>query len=229
MSLLINFKDAVNASVLDPNATVAVFYCDGDTANRSAVEDRCPHARLYAITVRGATGPGIFACDSETGDLTIAQTEAWVAEQIRLNVKPIVVYANQDRWLNLGLLTALAKYGDRLERWDADYDGSAVVPSWASAKQYATGSVDLNVAVANFFSGATPVPPKPKPKPAHGTCRFEGSYDLKTGHWTIHGIPGLDVHFAKSGGYASAELQVDTASGKWRIRSLPLNAKPLGG
>jgi len=75
-------------------------------------------------------------------------------------VSPIVVYANQDRWLNLGLLTALAKYGDRIKRWDADYDGSSEIPSWADAKQYATGNVDLDAARADFFTGAPPKPAK---------------------------------------------------------------------
>jgi len=84
MTLLISFKDAVNASVLDPAATSAVYYCDGTYENEADVHAHCPHAKLYAITTRGATGPNVFACDSETYDLTIEQTEAWVAAQIRL-------------------------------------------------------------------------------------------------------------------------------------------------
>lgn len=158
MALLINFKDAVDASVLDPNATHAVYYIDGRYANEAAVRARCPHAKLHAITVMGATGKDIFACDSETGDLTIPQTETWVAEQVRLGAWPIVAYANQDRWLNLGLLTALAKYGNRIERWDADYDGVAEVPPWADAKQYASTNVDFDVARANFFDAPGPSP-----------------------------------------------------------------------
>ena len=220
--LLINFKDAVNASVLDPGATHAVFYCDGAFENEAAVRARCPHAKLYAITTQGRTGHGIFACDSETGDLTIAQTEAWTAEQVRLGVSPVVVYANQDRWLNLGLLNALAHYGNRIERWDADFDGVAAVPSWASAKQYATGSVDLDVAVADFFGDAPPVPP---PNTPHGTAHFSGTRDLVTGEWTIHGTPGL-CHFADKE-WASAEIQSN--NGEWRIKPMPFNAPPLGG
>jgi hypothetical protein len=164
MTKLIDFKDAVNAGVLDPGATNAVYYMDGRYANRAAVAARCPHAILHAITVRGATGPHVFACDSEAGDLTIQETEAWVAEQIRLNVDPIVVYADEDRWINLGLLDALAHYGTRIERWDADYDGSPTIPPWASAKQYATGDVDLDAARAAFFAGP---PPPPAPDPMH--------------------------------------------------------------
>jgi hypothetical protein len=165
MALLINFKDAVNANALDPKALDAVYYMDGAFQNEAAVHARCPLAALYAITVRGATGKGVFALDSENGDIdtgargNFPQTEAWVAAQMRLNVSPIVVYANQDRWLNLGLLRMLARYGNRIERWDADYDGVAAVPSWASAKQYMDGTADRNVALADFFTGKAFDPP----------------------------------------------------------------------
>jgi hypothetical protein len=224
MSLLIDFKDAVDASVLDPNATIGIFYCDGRWPNRAAVAARCPHAKLYAITVEGATGHGIFACDSETGDLTVWQTESWVAEQVALGVHPIVVYANQDRWLNLGLLAALAHYGDRIERWDADYDGIAAVPSWASAKQYMDGSVDLDVALADFFTGAQPPPAVQQwsaelqvsiPEGSTGVLRFHGTLTLKDGEWGVGGLPGL-VHFTGPGG------------GQWRIKGIELDSPPLG-
>ena len=159
--MLIDFKDAVTGANLDPTQTHAVYYMDGHFANRAAVAARCPHAKLYGITVTGLTGKDVFALDSENGDIdtgckgVFPKTEAWVAEQVRLGVSPIVVYANQDRWVNLGLLARLAHYGDRIERWDADYDGVAELPSWASAKQYADpGPVDLNVALANFFGDA---------------------------------------------------------------------------
>lgn len=193
MALLISFKDAVNAAVLDPAATVAVFYCDGRYENRASVAARCPHAKLYAITVRGATGPGIFACDSETGDLTIAQTVDWVAEQTRLAVYPIVAYADEDRWVNLGLLAALAKYGDRIERWDADYDGSPVLPSWASAKQFMSTDVDLDSARADFFTGATPAPDYHYERYREGAERVAAQrYD----HWRVRQTATAHPHRA---------------------------------
>jgi hypothetical protein len=232
MPALISFKDAVNASALDPAATHAVFYMDGSFTNFAAVRARCPHAKLYAITTRGATGKGIFALDSENGDVdtgargSFPQTETWVAEQIRLNVSPIVVYANEDRWVNLGLLVRLAKYGNRIERWDANFDGNTTLPNWASAKQFQSTNVDLNVAVADFFGDAAPVP---RPK---GTVRFVGSYNQQTGVWKVHGVPGIGVRFAGVGRQASAELQMQegkVGGGRWRIRGIPFDSKPLGG
>lgn len=158
--MLIDFKDAVTASNLDPAARYAVFYMDGRFANRAAVARRCPHAKLFGITVTGlVTGVGVFAVDSETGDVPVAGTLAWLEKQIRLgvhHVHPICAYANEDRWLNEGLLLGVValekKYGVEIEKWDAHYDGIREIPAWASAKQYADpGPVDLDVALASFF------------------------------------------------------------------------------
>ena len=212
MSHLINFRDAVDASKLDPNARDAVYYMDGEFANEAEVRARCPHARLHAITVRGATGPHVFACDSELGDLTIPQTVAWTEEQVKLNVHPIVDYADQDRWLNQGLLKELAHYGNRIERWDADYDGSPSLPAWASAKQYADGSADLDVARAAFFGD-----------PATGTAQLAATYDLSTGHWTIRNLPA-NVELGERDDWASALVQFNVHTGRVRVTPRPWNA-----
>lgn len=168
---LIFFDDSVSAGALPATLKYGVFYVDGRFANYAAVRARLPHAALFGITVFGKTGKGIFACDCETGDLTVAQAVAWVEAQIKLGVELICVYANQDRWLDQGLLKALAKYGKRIKRWVADYDDVKTVPSWADAHQFLSTNVpnlDYDVALANFFQGATPAASAPKPvaKPA---------------------------------------------------------------
>lgn len=222
---LINFRDAVNPAGLDPTTRYAVFYIDGRFANEAAVRARCPHAKLYAITVRGMTGHGIFACDCEAGDMSVTQTVAWVDEQVRLGVDPIAPYASRDTWESQGLLSALAHYGERIHRWDADWDGDPhSMPAWADAKQYnSLPAVDLDIARADFFARSEPVPVD-RPR---GTARFVGSFDLASGRWKIHGIPGVRAHFAPPHRRASAELQIDTATGEWRIRPLPFDAPPL--
>jgi len=159
MPALIDFQDAVTATNLDPNQTHAVYYADGRFANRQAVAAQCPKAKLFGITVSGLTGQGIFACDSETGDMDVPSTVAWVAEQVSLGVELICVYANLDRWVNGGLLAALAKYGSRIKRWVAHYDNVRTIEPWADAEQYADpGPIDRNVALANFFGDVKPVP-----------------------------------------------------------------------
>lgn len=221
---LIDFEDAVDASHLDPNATHAVYYADGAFANRAAVAARCPHAKLYAITVHGLTGPGIFACDSETGDLTVPETEAWVAEQVRLGVRLICVYANLNRWLNEGLKAALDKYGHRIRRWVADWNNVPQIPSWADADQFfSDASVDKDVAVATFFGDDQPAPAGPT-----GKANAAVQIDFHTWRWIVHKLPGT-FRGAPPGRWASAEVQINVDTGEWRIRQMPFNAKPLGG
>lgn len=211
---LINFEDAVTASNLNPAQRFAVYYADGHYANQKAVRARCPHAALYAITVLGLTGKGIFACDCEEGDMTVAQTVAWVGKQIALNVELVCVYANLDRWTNQGLLTALSHHGSRIKRWVADYTNVPAIPAWADAEQFATGSVDKDVALANFFKAATPVKPVPKPpapKANTGTVRFTGSLNLANETYTIHKL--LSTGKRQVGQTYKATVEVDVKPG----------------
>lgn len=156
---VISFDDAVTAGNL-PGQRYSVYYADGRYANETAVRAREPQGKLYGITVHGLTGPKIAICDCESGDMSVAEAVAWVAEQVRLNVALIIVYASQDTWVNGALWDALAKYGARIKRWQAHYDGVAQVPAGFDAKQYADpGPVDHNVALPSFFE------PLDKPSP----------------------------------------------------------------
>jgi len=157
---LISFQDAVTASNLNPNQLYAVYYIDGIFANRARVAARCPKAKLFGITVSGRTGADVFACDCEPGDLSAAEAEAWVAQQVKLGVPLVCVYASLDTWTQRGLLAVLAPYGHRIKRWVADFNNIPAIPSWADADQFADpGPVDLNVALANFFEPDLPPPP----------------------------------------------------------------------
>jgi hypothetical protein len=215
---LIDFQDAVTARNLDPNQAHAVYYADGLYANHTAVAARCPHAKLYGITVFGRLGKDIFACDCETGDLTVPQAVAWVAAQVRLGVPLICVYANLSRWKNEGLLAALEHYGHRIKRWVADYNNVPQIPSWADADQFAggiTSPVDRNVALENFFGGVVPAfTPHSK-----GRARFEGTVDLASGKvLSVHGLPGVGVHFAGPSKLLEVRLHVKVGEGggSWR-------------
>lgn len=181
---MLSFDDAVTAGYLPSNEQFGVYYCDGDYANLAAVRARLPHATLYAITVFGRTGLGVFACDCEQGDLTPLQAATWVDEQIKLNVPLICVYASADTWLgSADLWGVLEKYGPRIKRWVADYNGvkSTTVTLYGrtetfDAHQYNSDPrLDYDVAADGFF---TPLPksvtkPKPpKPKPSYHYDRF---------------------------------------------------------
>lgn len=212
---LIRFQDAVTAGNIELPEQYGVYYMDGLFANHGAVSARLPRAKLFAITVRGATGPNIFACDCEVGDLTPAHAEAWVAEQVRLGVPLVCVYANLSTWQG-GLLRALAKYGKRIKRWVARFDGVAQVPAGFDCKQYATGRFDADIALSDFF-----VPFAPKPVPPHGHAHFTGTVDIASGKIIgVHGLPGVGVHFAGPERWldVGVQLQVGRGGGHWRAR-----------
>ena len=210
------FQDAVTAANLNPAQTHGVYYVDGLFANGAAVRARCPNAVLKGITVHGRTGAEAAFCDCEKGDLTVAQTEAWVAEQIKLNVPLVGVYADVSTWES-GLLAALAKYGKRIKRWVAHWDGVAQVPAGFDCKQFSSSqTIDNNVALNDFF-----VPFTPKPDVPHGKARFEGTVDIATGKILgVHGIPGLGVHFAGPEKWLDVHVQVQVGKGggHWRGR-----------
>ena len=104
---LIDFEDAVTASNLTAGVTHGVFYVDGKYANGTAVKARLPGAKLLGITVLGTTGKDVQICDCETGDLSAASAENWVAKQLNLGVYRPCVYADLVTW-NAGLKANLA-------------------------------------------------------------------------------------------------------------------------
>jgi hypothetical protein len=211
------FQDAVTAKNLNPAQTHGVYYIDGMYANHTAVRARCPKADLKGITVHGKTGAEAAFCDCEKDDLTVAQAEAWVAEQVKLNVPLIGVYADLSTW-NGGLMKALAKYGKRVKRWLAHFDGIVAVPAGFDCKQFSDpGPVDNNIALDDFF-----VPFVPKPDVPHGKVRFEGTFDLATQKVTsVHGIPGLGVHFTGADRWMDVNLQVQVGKGGGQWRGKP--------
>lgn len=205
----LSFDDAVTAGYLPSNEEFGVYYCDGLYANYNAVRRRLPHATLFAITVRGRTGKGVFACDCELGDLTPAEAEAWVAEQIKLGVELICVYASADTWANKGLWVALEKYGTRIKRWCADYNGVKSTTVVYEGKTYQFDAhqynsdprLDYDVATGTFFKN----PPKakvvkpPKPKVNTGSMKFTGAVNFNA-----DGTAQLEIH--KLAGYGKRQV-----------------------
>jgi len=218
---MITMYDAVTAANIPMGAEAAAYYVDGHFANGTAVRERKPK-RLLSITVSGGDAD---CCDCETGDMTIAQAEEWVARMLAAGHYRPVVYADLDRWEHQGLRSGLAKYGGKIRRWVAAYDNNANIPTGYDAHQYSTGNVDKSVCLPDFFDG----PPKPLPH-ARGKAHFAGTVNIETGEWTIHGLPGIGVHFAGPKRRMSAEVQLDVGAGggEWRVQGMPMDAEPLG-
>lgn len=199
---MIQFDDSVTAGNLPATQEYAVYYVDGRYSNESEVRARLPHAKAYAgitVVAPGKTGKAVAFCDCETGDLTPAQAEAWVAEQIRLGVQLVGVYANLSTWA-AGLYGALAVHGERIKRWCAAYDQDPSLTLSYQGKSYSfdahqwaggmTSAVDKNVAADDFFTPhEAPKPPKPPAKPS-GVVHFIGTYNINTDRYTIKKMPG---------------------------------------
>lgn len=188
MSLIvIRAQDAVTAGNLPTEALFGFYYVDGRFANEAAVRARCPRAKLQSITVFGGDAD---ICDSETGDLDIPRTLAWVERRLAAGAYRPGVYANRDRWENLGLLAALEKYGQRIKRWQASFDGVAAIPPGYDAKQFADpGPVDLDICLESFFDTAAPKPvPVVKKPEGHAFVLITIDLAHKTAtHRHIHG------------------------------------------
>ena len=151
--------DAVTAANLPSDAKYAAYYASGGFENEAAVRAQCPHATLLGISPDGAQVGE--ACDCESGDLTPAQAEAWVAGAIARGVYRPCVYANLSTW-NSGLYAALEGRGSTIRRWVAHWDGVVSVPAGYDAKQYSSDpEIDVSALLDNFFDSK----PKPKPKP----------------------------------------------------------------
>jgi hypothetical protein len=86
-------------------------------------------------------------------------------------------------------------------------------------------NADLGVTVDSWHALVT----DPKPK---GIVRFEGTFDMSTGHWTLTPQPGeTKLTWGAKEAAAGAEIQIGTGGasrGRWRLKPLPWNSPPLG-
>src|ERR1700733_2541282 len=223
MGLLTKF-DAVAVDNIPSSARYVALYVDGSFPNLDAGKARCPDADVLTITVVPADIGE--CCDCETGDLTVAQAEAWVEQRLAAGVYRPCVYADASRWSEQ-LLGGLAKYGGRIRRWVAAFPGTGPnVPDGFDAHQYSTGDLDTSACLADFFDSAPPKPVDPTvrwasselqvsiPEGTTGILRFNGTFDVDNGVWGVGGDPGKDVHWSGPGG------------GKWRVTGEPWNQKP---
>jgi hypothetical protein len=147
--------DSTNVADDPAGAQLVAYYIDGIYATtEAAVRTRFPNAVLVPISAIG-TNAGIVG-DQEPGCMDIGQAVAWVQERRAGGTDPTVYVNELYGWA--GARQAFDASGvPEPHWWVADYDGIAVVPAGAVAKQYENppldgGHFDLSV-VADYWPG----------------------------------------------------------------------------
>lgn len=149
--------DSTNVADIPADATMVAGYVDGKWATFPALAARFPHAVRVSITVFGWDGTGKHVpadvCDCESGDLTAAQAARWAREETQAGRQP-TIYCSLSAWSTVKAAVAAVGAGP-VSYWIADYDGSAVIPAGAVAKQYRSDTnqnLDYSI-VADYWPG----------------------------------------------------------------------------
>jgi hypothetical protein len=160
--------DAVSVPSVPAGATLVAGYDDGYYTDVAAFEARFPHAKVVPITVFASDNLGTVL-DVEGGDATPAQAPGWVKMRRAAGVDP-TVYCNSSTWDAVKAAFSIAGVAQP-HYWIARYDGIAVIPAGAIAKQYSDpGPYDLSV-VADYWPGVDPAP-SPPPVQVHKLIEF---------------------------------------------------------
>ena len=127
--------DAISSKSVNipASAQMVAGYCDGSYAWSAADWARFPNAVKVRIATRASTNDG-QVLDVENGDATPAQAPGWCAMR-RAAGQPPSLYCNASTWPAVKAAFSAQEPGPAAY-WIAAYDGVAVIPSGAVAKQY---------------------------------------------------------------------------------------------
>ena len=116
-------------------ADVLLCYADGRYENLAWAQAHFPGTRTLQCTVTGQ--PGVRVIDVEPGCVwPVAKAVELVRRNVADRYRPWL-YANGDVWRDLGLALSRAGVSAALyDRWLAQPDGIAAVPTGFAAKQY---------------------------------------------------------------------------------------------
>lgn len=146
--------DGIKAADLPDDAELVAGYVDGMWADFYQLVARFPTLRHVSIAVTTAGVADVL--DVETGNATPPQSVDWVLD-MRAQGKDPTVYMSAAVWANVG--SAFKARGvPEPHYWVASYDGKAVIPAGAIAKQYANHpGYDVSI-VADYWPGVDPAP-----------------------------------------------------------------------
>jgi hypothetical protein len=147
--------DGVTASRVPSDGWGVAGYVNGSWPSYQALVNRFPHLAHISITVN-AQGTALVL-DVEDKDATPQQAPGWVQRMRAKGIPYPVVYMNASAWQSVK--NEFAAQGVRPPLyWVAKYDGVAVVPAGAIAKQHTnTAGYDVS-AVADYWPGVDPAP-----------------------------------------------------------------------
>jgi peptidoglycan hydrolase-like protein with peptidoglycan-binding domain len=149
--------DSTTAADVPATATMVAGYVDGKFETVTELRRRFPRAQVVSITVLGT--PGAQVCDTEPGNIGVTGAVNWAANELHAGRRPSL-YCMASQWAQVKAAVEARGLTGKVSYWIADYDGRAVIPAGAVAKQYADPTLthkhfDVSV-VARHWPGVVP-------------------------------------------------------------------------
>ena len=225
--------DSVDISTIPATAEAVAGYTSGHWPTYNALVAKFPHAHHLSIAVNASERARCL--DIEPGDATNSQAPGWfrnVADHSQ--GKPVLyTYASNGQAL-VNTMSAAGIARSEYFLWLAHFTGTPHICGphdgfvQADLTQWTDKALGRNLDASMVEDVVFGIKPAPDPrKNPTGIANFEGSLNVETGHWTVHGAPGT-FKAGTNGGKAAAYLTFDESTGVWSITPEPWDRKPKG-
>lgn len=226
--------DDVALSLIPPTAQIIWVYRDGRFANEQQARRAFPHAEIKTLTTQGEAGTD--GADCEPGDLSPQREAAWARGEIHAGRPHPWLYANRDQMpAVIKACNAIGVHRDEVLIWSAHYTGKEHIcgPSTCGADFQANGTQFTDRAEGRSLDESVFDDAILPAVHAKGLALAGVELNLATGAWTVRPqASDQKITWSPRDVAASAEVQVYIGGphkGRWRVKGLPLDAKPLGG
>lgn len=210
------------------NAEAVASYVDG-FGGFSQLAARFPHAQHISITIHGNHAR---VADCEAGAMGVSDLPGWYHTNAdRSSGKPWIYGSASNVAAMIAEMTRAGISRSSYWVWSAHYGlGPHICGPHTCGFPQADGtqyddhlngrSCDSSLIPEAMLT--TPAPPRP-----HGVAKALVTYDLGKFHWSVQHEPGT-AHFGADDRWASAEIQFNVRTGRWRIKRIHWNSPPLG-
>jgi hypothetical protein len=156
------FYDGIDASKLPAKGDGYLGYDDGNWPDAEAERERFPDAVIGIITTNPKDNKGSVG-DGPPDNGSWPEWVSWVAMRRQSGEQYVTINTDYDLW-QAGKTAFITGGVPEPQWWVSQYDGNAVIPDGAVAKQYASnGDYDTSI-VADYWPGVDPAPtPVPVP------------------------------------------------------------------